>query len=322
MAYAILWIIFSHIRMPMPYAALTQFKAFGYGGCDIFFFASGIGCYFSLAKSEDALPFLKRRARKILPVYFIVILIWIGYRMIFDPLDVPSIIGNLLSAQQFTGKGNAFNWYISAMWLFYFAAPYVVGIVRKITKPYQEIGLLILVWLITVPFLGVDHLIIIATRIPIFVLGVVWGKRSYEEKPIGKCAVFLWMILMTTGIAFLLLFKFHMEDLMWSYGLYWYPFFFIVPGLCLAISMISELFEAHLHMHPVVGMLRIVGNHTFELFLLHVVIFEILNEQLIATGVIISRWRYWIAALLVLIPLCAILKNMGETIRKVIASEE
>jgi peptidoglycan/LPS O-acetylase OafA/YrhL len=303
MAVAILWVVFSNIRMTMPNAFLTQLQAYGYGGADIFFFASGVGCCFSLSEDEDARAFFKRRAQKILFPYFIVIIIWIYYRSLFDPLDMISILGNLLSVQQFTGRGNAFHWYFSAMWLFYFVAPWLVGIVRKLKKPYQEIGLLILMWFIAVPFLSIDYLSMIAARLPIFVLGIVWGKRGYEEKPIGKASIFLWSMMMAAGIALLPFSS--------------YSFFFIVPGFCLIISMISQFLDAHTLTSLVVDLFWIVGDSTFELFLVQTMVFEFMYAQVIVPGFVANRWKWWIISLLLVINFCVALKTTTENVRSV-----
>jgi peptidoglycan/LPS O-acetylase OafA/YrhL len=101
---------FSGIQMAIKTVFWTQVQTYGYGGADIFSFASGVGSYFFLAKSNnDALAFLKRRAIRILPSYLIAVIVWIAYRVMFDPIDVFSIIGNLHSVQQFTDRDNVFH---------------------------------------------------------------------------------------------------------------------------------------------------------------------------------------------------------------------
>jgi peptidoglycan/LPS O-acetylase OafA/YrhL len=310
MAYAIIWVIFSGIRMTMKTVFWTQVQTFGYGGADIFFFASGVGCYFSLAKNgNDALTFLKRRAVRILPSYFIAVIIWIAYRWIFDPIDVLSVIGNLLSVQQFTGRGNVFHWYFSAMWLFYFAAPYLAGIVGKMKKPYQEIGLLLFVWVIAVPFLGVDDLRMIAARLPIFVLGMIWGKRGYEKRPIRKWEIFLWLFLMAAGIALLLYLQPFYGNLMW-------PFFMIVPGLCLTVSLMSKLLDMHKPTADVVEVFWIIGSNSLEFGLVHLVAFELVYMQLMEAGYIANKWKWWLFALFLILLFGYALINTVENLRE------
>jgi peptidoglycan/LPS O-acetylase OafA/YrhL len=291
MAYALIWIIISGIKMTWKTAFWTQVQTFGYGGYDIFFFASGVGCYFSLVeKDHDVLAFLRRRAIRILPSYLIAVIIWIEYQRIFESIDAISILGNLLSIQQFTGRDNAFHWCFSAMWLFYFAAPYLVRIVEKMKKPYQEIGLLLFAWAIIIPFLGIDNLSMIAARFPIFVLGMLWGKRGYEKKPISKWAILLWTLLMAVGIALLLYLQPQYGPLIW-------PFFLIVPGLCLWVALLSKRLDAQIPTCDLVEVFRIIGHHTFEFYLVYLVAFDFVYVQLMGPGYIANKWKWWFFAL-------------------------
>ena len=51
MALAALWILYYHVSLPtFGCALLHTAKNYGYGGVDIFVFASGLGCYHSLTK--------------------------------------------------------------------------------------------------------------------------------------------------------------------------------------------------------------------------------------------------------------------------------
>ena len=64
MGFAILWIVFFHFgyKLPDPFSVI---QSSGYSGVDIFFFASGIGCYLSYSRDKNAAAFLKRRFIKI-----------------------------------------------------------------------------------------------------------------------------------------------------------------------------------------------------------------------------------------------------------------
>ena len=60
MAIAILWVILFHATVTIDNTALSFIKEIGYGGVDIFFFASGLGCFYSLSKNSNINEFLKR----------------------------------------------------------------------------------------------------------------------------------------------------------------------------------------------------------------------------------------------------------------------
>lgn len=62
MGLAILWIVFFHSGLEI--LVLHFVKMSGYGGVDIFVFSSGIGCFYSLDKDQDAERFMIRRIKK------------------------------------------------------------------------------------------------------------------------------------------------------------------------------------------------------------------------------------------------------------------
>ena len=85
-------------------------------------------------------------------------------------------VGNVFAVQNFTGLGSDFNWYISAIMLMYFLAPYFKEIVDRTEEKKQllVVGLLIM---ISIPFWNSENLIITISRIPIYYIGMFFGKR-------------------------------------------------------------------------------------------------------------------------------------------------
>ena len=59
MGIAIIWIVFYHYSLCPDIAFIREIINNGYGGVDIFVFASGLGCYYSLKKESDSYMFLK-----------------------------------------------------------------------------------------------------------------------------------------------------------------------------------------------------------------------------------------------------------------------
>ena len=90
--------------------------------------------------------------------------------------------------------------------------------------------------------------------------------------------------IITLTIAFIfglgsLLFAFlFANQYLWSCGLYWYPFILITPPLCLAISYISMILEKAKATSRIVGFLSLCGNYSFELYLLHILMFAIIPK--------------------------------------------
>ncbi len=78
MGIAMLWIMIYHTNIVFP-SVFKFFKMVGYGGVDIFIFASGIGNYYSYLKDKSPLDFLKRRIIRLAPAYLPVIIVWCIY---------------------------------------------------------------------------------------------------------------------------------------------------------------------------------------------------------------------------------------------------
>nr|CAI9744724.1 hypothetical protein [uncultured bacterium] len=145
MAAAILMIIVYHSGLgsqEMRLFPLGMLRRYGYGGVDIFMFASGIGCYASYTRDRDYGRFLKKRALRILPAYWLVLLVWMLVKAFVcgEKLYVSQIVGNIFCVQNFTGNGNDFNWYISAIWLFYLLTPLFVLLVDRAGNTSSSAG--------------------------------------------------------------------------------------------------------------------------------------------------------------------------------------
>ena len=128
---AMIWIVFYHAKINIGLDILHTIKAFGYGGVDICLFASGAGCYFSLSANSDIGTFIKRRFVRLAPTYLCFIVFWLIYKFFIDSISLQAVLGNIFAIQNFTGLGQHFNWYISAIILFYFLAPYLKIVVDR-----------------------------------------------------------------------------------------------------------------------------------------------------------------------------------------------
>ena len=108
MAAGILMIVFYHSQVAGGYFILRALKGSGYGGVDIFIFASGIGCYASYTKDRDMGRFLKKRAFRILPTYWMILIVWMLVKTLLcgEKLYVSQIVGNIFCVQTLTGNGN------------------------------------------------------------------------------------------------------------------------------------------------------------------------------------------------------------------------
>lgn len=311
MGIAILWVIFFHSDLPSVTGFIGMIKKAGYGGVDIFMFASGLGCYYSYSKCQDGAVFMKRRIKRVMPVYLAFIIPWFVYMAYVNRLTLSVIIGNLLFVQYFTGKGDEFNWYVAAMWLTYLITPLLFDIIKTIKSKWQIFALVILITLMSVPFWNADQYIILVTRIPLFVMGMYLG--SLNDKEISKREFAVNVVAFVMGCGLLAYFYKNYEPKLWSYGLHWYPFILIVPGMCLLISGISGYLVRYKVGKWIIDALSFVGKYTFELFMMHMLLFKVVHEWVLR-GYIVYSEKIWFFTIIAVIIGSIILYWLGKLV--------
>lgn len=318
MGLAALWIIWFHSGILLPSEALNYIKSLGYGGVDIFLFASGVGCYYSLNKESDSIHFLKRRFMRIMPTYWCVIVVWLLYKTQTQGMPFTAVVGNLLCIQTFTGQGYEFEWYTGTICLFYVLAPLLAQIVDRIRNWKQCAIVVLFLVLFSIPFWGSLDLIIVITRIPVFFLGMYFAKLGRQGGCLSGKMLLILITLMFIGIGLLLYFGTYFKDYLWWWGLDWYPFILIVPGLCVTISYIMEKLGDNLIKKGMETILGFIGKHSFEIYLVQLFIFDIYGTCFVATGVIPNRIRYQLCAIALIVPGCVILNLFKKGAVKVV----
>lgn len=317
MGFAILWVIFFHFgyKPPDPLAAL---QSSGYSGVDIFFFASGIGCYLSYSRDKNAAAFIKRRFIRIMPTYFVFIVIWCTYKVITDGMDFTTVLGNIFCVQDLTGKDGSFNWYFGAMWIFYLLTPYFVAVADKIKKPAGCVLFCLLLVLFSFPFWNVKALIIIVTRMPVYFLGMYLAKRSLEsDEKISLKFMLIATVLSIISMAAFIVCYFKLHDELWNYGLWWYPFIITAPTICLYLSFISKQLEKKSVGQKILKAFSFIGSYTFELFLVHMFVFKEVSSMIMERqpNHVIA---IWFAALIPVAIGAAILYQLTKGVKKLI----
>lgn len=317
MGFAILWVIFFHFgyKPPDPLAAL---QSSGYSGVDIFFFASGIGCYLSYSRDKNAAAFIKRRFIRIMPTYFVFIVIWCTYKVITDGMDFTTVLGNIFCVQDLTGKDDGFNWYFGAMWIFYLLTPYFVAVADKIKKPAGCVFFCLLLVLFSFPFWNAKALIIIVTRMPVYFLGMYLAKRSQEsDDKISLKFMLIATVLSIISMAAFIVCYFKLHDELWNYGLWWYPFIITAPTICLYLSFICKQLEKKSAGQKILKAFSFIGSYTFELFLVHLFVFKEVSSMIMERqpNHVIA---IWFAALILVAIGAAILYQLTKGVNKLI----
>ena len=311
MGIAILWIVFFHSTLSVPNVLRIPFiQNIGYGGTDIFMFASGLGTYFSYTKDYDSTAFMQRRLARLAPVYLPFIVIWIIYKFSQEAYSVKEAIGNIFAVQGFTGLGNEFNWYITGLLVVYILAPYFSGLIDRINKPHIFSLLIVALLIISIPFWGTYSAIMVVTRLPIFVMGMYFAKlsKNSEKKLTGKLAVVLVGVMLVGFMILMLFYIIYHLDYLRMHGLHWYPFILITPGLCILISGLAEIAQKNSLTKGLFKILGKVGEYSFEIYLIHIFCFDVYHNYLIPAGILPrSNWSVLFVLILV-IPLCLLLR--------------
>lgn len=271
MGAAILWVFFFHTEFYIPH--MGKFIAMGYGGVDIFIWASGIGCYHSLKRDGSAVSFLRRRIARVVPVYWIFMAMWLLYTYRITGITFQEILGNLLCWGYVGGLENQFNWYMSALCITYLLAPILFQYVEKYIESRWKIYVpFILLLMISFVFIDNNILIVIVSRLPLFYLGMVFAGRGTRKKQMSYKILGVLVLLAVLGFGILLYCMKNLTLHLWGYGLFWYPFLLITPGLCCLLSLAACCVK------PLAWILALIGRYSFEIYLLHITFIEMFKR--------------------------------------------
>ncbi len=269
MAAAIVMILLYHTKGAWPEIALKKAAAYFYGGVDVFFFCSGVGCFFSYLGDCDPASFLKRRAARVLPVYLPFILVWIALHVIDGSITLPSALANLFGVHGFTGIKPVFNWYVSGMWLSYLLTPWLAPLAERCNTRTKAAGALLGLLLLSAAFWGDTELVIIMTRLPVFFVGMLFAAESRRREALTKTELMLLICAVPIGALLLWETPRFAADVVWNYGLAWYPLLLIAPGLCVLIAAASEGLSRFKAGQTVNRAVAFLGDLTFEIYLVH-----------------------------------------------------
>ncbi len=243
------WVMLYHARLlTLPVGDFI--RQIGYGGVDICLFLSGFGISVSLNKNGNWKQFYWRRVKRIYPRYLLVTGAYSIFMYLCQGFTIADILLTMTALFYFLSPKMTYNWYIPALLFLYAASPVFSWIIEKWKR--SSLTLIVGVFVLSV-FLGLlQHLagitrfLIFTTRIPLYFLGMMLGSQFYHNTSWKVCrsGIAVSVVLALGSIA--LLYVLHSRQalyLMAEFGLYWYPFFFFIPGLCVACGRLLCLAE-------------------------------------------------------------------------------
>lgn len=254
MGFAILSIMFFHFPENTGIQLFDFVKSVGYGGVDIFLFLSGFGLYFSLSKPDVKLKtYYKNRFMRVLPEFWIalafVFLINMDFSLhsIYTFICQASTLGYWLSA--FFDMPYMI-WYISFIVVIYAIFPIFFMIYKKygIIVPVVCISLVLLlvfanaIFFMSNKVLIPGMLLLSFARIPIFLIGVIFGQLAKEgcQIELGIVAKVFALICGVVALFGLHIFMESYQRYIWNCSLLFLPFVVIAPLLCVLLAKFFE----------------------------------------------------------------------------------
>jgi len=269
MAVAILFVVSNHARPFLTFEPVKILVSYMYCSIEMFFFCSGLGCWFSYSKNPDSLDFLKRRALRIFSIYLPFMVYWLYSVYRTDGISLVSAFANVVGLQWFTGTAPVFNWYIAALWLLYLSVPFLVPLAQKADTRLRGILGVLGLLLLSFAFLGDYYLIIIMARFPSFFVGMLFAAESRRREALTKKETAFLLLLVPVALALMWKLGSLPENLLWDYGLYWYPCLLLTPGLLMILAYMGRALERFSIGRRVLSAVSFIGSYTFEIFLTH-----------------------------------------------------
>lgn len=253
-------------------------------GVDIFLLLSGLGLYYSWKRNSDLMAFYRKRFARILIPYFIVAIPAWGWRdLIFEKAGVIQFLKDITFVSLFE-EGQTWIWYIGICIICYLMFPYVYEVVEKATDTIAEqmnvLHLTVAITLLVVMLqLYCNELYlntsILLLRLPMFIIGCLLGKASYENRRISESKIWCMFFL-----SVILSWRFQLVD---TKIMRFYVLAFFNMSLCLILILVLNYMEETknkilcLGHRFVCGVTEWFGKYSLEIYMCHVVVRKIMN---------------------------------------------
>lgn len=273
MGLAMLWVMLFHAwDLDLLLPPLNWLRASGFGGVDIFILLSAMGLSMSLNRKEQKFgPFMARRAARLLPSYFAVMLTYTVFSILRHTAPVSALFWNSTLLAYWVQSEGAFNWYISGIMLFYAVTPFCFRLMRKSRHRavFTAVGMaagLVLCFVLMKHELW--NYLDVPYRIPIFFLGLLIGFYIGEDRAFGKKDILFWCVWLLFGLAyFIIAYRAVVRVIYLPPSL---VLLFTTLPMCLVVCLLFE----RLPLGGLRRLLRLIGENSLEIYLLNVSFFS------------------------------------------------
>lgn len=271
MGAALLWVMLFHARgLDLGLTFLNLLRSAGFGGVDIFILLSSMGLVLSLqTREQDYSSFMARRARRVLPAYFVVMVPYTLWGIARGNACLSTLFFNASLLYYWTRPRGAFNWYISGAMFFYALTPFCVRRLRRAGSRtlWTAAGVVLSLLLCQVLLRdGFWQYLDVFYRVPLFLLGLLLGFYVWEDRPLRPGDALFWGLSLAAGVAYL--------AFVLGTGCGYTPlahlFLFTTVPMCLTGCLLFET----LPLGRLRAALRLVGENSLEVYLLNVSFFS------------------------------------------------
>lgn len=321
MGMAMLWVMVFHAwNLDTGIPLLQYIRALGFGGVDIFIVLSAMGLVMSLNRRDQEYgAFMVRRAGRILPAYFVVMIPYTLFCIYRGTADLASLIWNASLLNYWVRPRGSFNWYVCGIMLFYAITPFCFHKLKKArhktlwTAVAAAGGLLISRILIDCNYWG--HLDV-PYRIPVFFLGLLMGFYVVEDRAVGWKDVLFWCVSLAAGLAYGVSCS-RLSEL-WRFLPLCHMFLLTTVPVCLTACLCFE----KLSLGWLRKVLRLVGENSLEIYLLNVSFFSELELLQGLCGFGPSNRLYFLLAIPVNVLLGVVLHRAVAAGQKALAARK
>ncbi len=275
MGIASLMIVFHHLTIKVDAGLFAKAYMFlrvtGAMGVDIFLFLSAIGLNRSYLKSDGIKNFYKKRFKRIIPTYLLIVgIAYIIKYIIIGNIDIKGFFTNLCLINFWTeGTG---DWYIVAILVFYLLYP----IIYKTIEKYKWVGfcILMLIWvgMVLVIYLNFPTLFnninTLLPRVPVFLFGTAVSNSVFQHKKISNSIIVIAILLNAIFLAIEAIFALQGAEIAYSF---WPRFFYFPLSISFLTIMIIVIDKAGCFKEEkfLIKCFSFIGTITLEIYLLN-----------------------------------------------------